>query len=219
MSYTTPDFGDDIIGMLAADGYTVHEGDPEGDGGHGFWFSWAAPGMSSYESGPTKNSELAAWASAMRHRIENSSIPLSMGSVEPADTITCTLTYTDQACYGLMCTAAEGGIRYWADIVGRKLHKVPGSLVQDYTSFEAEVQDGPIQCDHPDIEAAEIDRFTIDASLIRTGIRRLLAPGAQISPAIRNDVALLGIDGEHAPDADSADAIVQFAVFGELVFG
>lgn len=26
-------------------------------------------------------------------------------------------------------------------------------------------------------------------------------------------------DPEHAPDADTADAIVQFAVFGELVFG
>lgn len=126
---------------------------------------------------------------------------------------------TDQTCFDLMCTAIEGGINYWADVGKRTRALREGETIPDYTSFEADVQDGPVSCDHPDIEAAEIGRFTIDPGMIRDGIRRLLAPGAQISPAIRNDVLLLAADPEHGPDADSADAIVQFAVFGELVFG
>ena len=126
---------------------------------------------------------------------------------------------TDQTCYDLMVAATEGGINYWADIIKRKGQKRDDSSIPDIVSFEADVQDGPISCDHPEIEAAEIGRFTIDPGMIRDGIRRLLAPGAKISDAIRADVMLLATDPEHGPDADSADAIVQFAVFGELVFG
>ncbi len=127
---------------------------------------------------------------------------------------------TDQACYDLMVTASEGGINYWADIIRRQRARHPDSeIVWCLVAFEADVQDGPISCNHPDIEAAEIGRFMVDPGMIRDGIRRLLAPGAKISPAIRRDVALLATDPEHCPDADSADAVVQFAVFGELVFG
>ena len=154
----------------------------------------------------------------MPNLVQIPGLPIS-GQPEAADTVPCTLTYTDQACYDLMCTATEGGINYWADIIKRTGQKRADSAIPDIVSFEAEVQDGPVSCDHPEIECQEIGRFTIDCGMIRDGIRRLLAPGAQISPAIRNDVAMLGIDPEHAPDAGSADAIVQFAVFGELVFG
>lgn len=118
-----------------------------------------------------------------------------------------------------MCTASEGGINYWADIIKRRGRAREDSPVPDIVSFEADVQDGPVTCDHPEIEAAEIGRFTIDPDMIRAGVRRLLAPDAQISPAIRNDCAMQLTDPEHAADADTADAIVQFAVFGELVFG
>jgi hypothetical protein len=137
-----------------------------------------------------------------------------------AITIPCTLTYPDQLCYDLMCTAAEGGINYWADIIGRKMRKVPGSEVPDYESFEADIQSGPVACDHPDIEATEIGRFTMDAATMRQGIARLLAPNAQVSPATRNCVLLMGMDSEaDQGDAETADSIVQFAVFGEIVFG
>lgn len=126
---------------------------------------------------------------------------------------------TDQTCYDLMVAATEGGIQYWCDILKRKGQKRADSNIPDIVSFEAIVQDGPISCDHPDIVAAEVDLLTIDPGMIRDGIRRLLAPGAKISPTTRADVLLLASDPEHGPDADSADAIVQFAVFGEIVFG
>lgn len=128
------------------------------------------------------------------------------------------LQFFDRSMTSLMTTAVDrdyGAIRYWADVGRCKVDPSDG----DVATFEADIIDGPVSCDHPDIPAAEIGRFTCDVQLMREGIRRLLAPGAQISPAIRNDVALLGLDPEHSPDADSADAIVQFAVFGELVFG
>lgn len=127
-------------------------------------------------------------------------------------------TLADQQCYDIMCTATEGGINYWADIIKRKGKLRDDSEIPDIVSFEADVQDGPVSCDHPEIEAQEIGRFTIGPDMIRAGLRRLLAPGAEISPAIRNDAVLQLVDPEHASDADTADAIVQFAVFGELVF-
>lgn len=128
-------------------------------------------------------------------------------------------TLADQQCYDLMCTASEGGINYWCDIVSRKGQMRDDSQIPNIISFEADVEDGPVSCDHPEIAAQEISRFMIDPGMIRDGMRRLLAPGAKISPAIRNDAVLQLVDPEHAADADTADAIVQFAVFGELVFG
>lgn len=149
---------------------------------------------------------------------DGSLIEASVSTLEPG-TVTLEHRLSDQACYDLICTACEGGINYWADVTSKKRQRHEGSDVPDIISFEAAIQDGPVTCDHPDIKAAEIDAFMIDPGMIRDGIRRLVAPGAEISPAIRNDAVLTLTDEEHAPDADTADAIVQFAVFGELVFG
>ena len=113
----------------------------------------------------------------------------------------------------------ETGIRdaIWADIT-RILRDNPTDL--NVVEFEAEVsEEGPVTVDHPDIPAAEVSRFVCDRQTMRDGIRRLLAPGANVHASIRNDVMLLCTDPEHAADADTADAVVQFAVFGELVFG
>lgn len=159
--------------------------------------------------------------SAGEHLLEtfNDDSSLQGCQVGDADAILLPFNLADSTCFDLMCTASEGGINYWADIIKRKGQRREDSPVPDIVSFEADVQDGPVTCDHPEIEAAEIGRFTIDPDMIRAGVRRLLAPDAQISPAIRNDCAMQLTDPEHAADADTADAIVQFAVFGELVFG
>lgn len=139
-----------------------------------------------------------------------------------AITIPCTLTYPDRLMRDLMTTAVEGGIGYWCDLTKRP-ERMPATDEHEglnVVSFEAEIQDGPVACDHPDIEAAEIGRFTMDAATMRQGIARLLAPDAQVSPATKNCVLLMGIDCEaDQGDAETADSIVQFAVFGELVFG
>lgn len=141
-----------------------------------------------------------------------------------AITIPCTLTYPDRLMRELMTTAVEGGINYWCDLTKRPERVTGGDFDEaedmNVITFEADIHDGPVACDHPDIEAAEIGRFKMDAATMRQGIARLLAPDAQVSPATKNCVLLMGIDAEaDQGDAETADAIVQFAVFGEIVFG
>lgn len=68
------DFYAEVVALLRADGYQVYEADPE-QTEYGFWFTWAKPGAG-IEVGDTLASEEAAWVDALRHRLENSSIPL-----------------------------------------------------------------------------------------------------------------------------------------------
>lgn len=78
MSHDTTDFAGDVCRQLQDDGYTVHMGNtadgPESSGKH--WFTWMKPGMSDAEVGPTCDTALAAWASALAHRIANSEVEL-----------------------------------------------------------------------------------------------------------------------------------------------
>lgn len=86
MSYTAPDFSDDVIKSLTADGYVVLGRDSDGndlepehctDEAEGvFWFTWAAPGMAECEVGDDCDNPLLAWLSALRHRLANSTIPM-----------------------------------------------------------------------------------------------------------------------------------------------
>lgn len=78
MSYTAPDFSDDVIALLSGEGYALSEGkETDGDELAGkFWFTWAVPGMADCEVGETCDSETAAWYSAVKHRFENSAIEM-----------------------------------------------------------------------------------------------------------------------------------------------
>lgn len=71
-------FADAVRQQLTEDGYSVHQGSSnDGDELAGrFWFCWAVPGMADAEAGPTCDSELEAWSTALAHRLANSSIPL-----------------------------------------------------------------------------------------------------------------------------------------------
>ncbi|CAB4158679.1 hypothetical protein UFOVP703_25 [uncultured Caudovirales phage] len=239
MSYTPPDFADDVQRLLQAEGYEAHQladDDARSEGGNaGFYFTLTRPGWAGIETGPTRDTEAEAWLSALEHRLATSTLDLHpvhdaqapLPQQPAVGELDITLHYSGRALSDLIETAADnpyGSIRYWCDIVKCESRPANGSADDDtaerfWLAIEADVQDGPVSCDHPEIEAQEIGRFTCDHDMLRAGIRRLLAPGADVSPAIRNDIALLGIDSEHAPDAGTADAVVQFAVFGELVFG
>ena len=78
MGHDTTDFAGDVRRQLHDDGYTVHLGETadglELSGKH--WFTWVKPGMSEAEVGPTCDTELGAWSSALAHRIANSEIAL-----------------------------------------------------------------------------------------------------------------------------------------------
>lgn|GEM_PF-3271126 len=286
MSYTTPDFADDAMDLLQADGYEVHEeadDDTRSDGGTaGHHWTLTRDGRR-VATGPSFESEHQAWLDALAHRLReraseapptpgSNTAPLTVRDLclieagllclrhvieqtngdppndvhdalpagiehpsEEADKLLARLIehkaraerfivleheLTDQAMSDLLTTAVESGtaaVRYWADIT-RILRDNPTDL--NVVEFEAEVsEEGPVTVDHPDIPAAEVSRFVCDRQTMRDGIRRLLAPGANVHASIRNDVMLLCTDPEHAADADTADAVVQFAVFGELVFG
>ena len=82
MSYTAPDFSDDVIARLRDVGYTVHGGDLNEDGSvtpfedqtdieaaDAFWFTWVQEGRD-IETGPTVGYELVAWSTAMEHWFE-----------------------------------------------------------------------------------------------------------------------------------------------------
>ena len=71
-------FADAVRHQLTEDGYSVHQGGSnDGDELAGrFWFCWAVPGMADAEAGPTCDSELEAWSTALAHRLANSSIPM-----------------------------------------------------------------------------------------------------------------------------------------------
>lgn len=81
------DFAADACRQLREDGYAVHEGTTadgsELAGRH--WFTWTKPGMADTEVGPTCDTELSAWASALAHRLANSEIALDViaGCTQP----------------------------------------------------------------------------------------------------------------------------------------
>ena len=69
MSYTAPDFTEDVQAALTTKGYTVCECDD------GFWFTWARPdGRGDIEVGDTYVEELRAWLAALQHWLENTDI-------------------------------------------------------------------------------------------------------------------------------------------------
>lgn len=80
MSNHEANFAGEVRRLLSAEGYVVHVGDPN-DGPElagRFWFTWMKPGMSEAEVGPTCETELAAWTSALAHRLDSSQIDLDL---------------------------------------------------------------------------------------------------------------------------------------------
>lgn len=71
-------FASDVERRLRADGYEIHHGtqaDSDGLAGR-FWFTWAKAGMADCEVGSTCDTALAAWSSALTHRLSNSAVPM-----------------------------------------------------------------------------------------------------------------------------------------------
>lgn len=99
-------------------------------------------------------------------------------------------------------TALEGGIGYWSQAT---LYR-PGE--DGDSRFKAEV------VDEDDAE------LVIDASTILEGLSRSLDSRARINSRLQADIRS-ALDEQCAGniDADAADVIVQFGLFGEIVYG
>ena len=114
------------------------------------------------------------------------------------------VTLTEQDIDDIMCTALEGGITHWcraANPVGKRLG--------EYAS-EQIARGGSLML--YDIESSDKWELTLDKFL--RGLTKAIEDGAPITINAED-----GSVDMSDMDADCADTIVQYALFGEVVFG
>ena len=111
----------------------------------------------------------------------------------------------------IITTAIEGGTGYWALVHEYKWSERPPSEVYAVIS-EDEEQIGS--------EAEAPGYHRIDIDVIAKGIGRIREDAFPINSHLKAEILLADRENEGGDiDADSADAIVQAAIFGELVYG
>ena len=109
----------------------------------------------------------------------------------------------------IVCTALEGGINYWccdAEVVGEYL----GEWASDQISRGGTLKLYDIESD---------DVWTLDKAKLLNGISLAITNGFLLEyewAKFENEI--ITIDTCQI-DAEVADAIIQYALFGELVFG
>lgn len=115
------------------------------------------------------------------------------------------LTVTAQDIDDIMCTALEGGITGWccaANVVGDYL----GEYAHEQISRGGKLE----LCD-----AESDDKWVLTRDMLLSGIKQWAEWGGDPCLAIRGNGTL----DTSEIDAEIADMIVQYAVFGEVVFG
>ena len=97
----------------------------------------------------------------------------------------------------VLVTATEGGINYWADVQRRSLKDITAAIVP--------IDETPLYLQDDDLRAA---------------IAKIFRGDVEINPEIWRDI-VCAVAQEDASDIDAegADAIVQIALFGEIVYG
>jgi len=113
-------------------------------------------------------------------------------------TVKKTIKVTDENIDDLMCDALEGGITYWCDRVD-----VVGDYLGEYASDQISRGGELILYD-----AESDDKWSLTLDKLLNGIKKAFEEGY--------------FDGDFDSseyDAGTADAIIQFALFDEIVFG
>lgn len=110
---------------------------------------------------------------------------------------------SDQFAADVICTAVEGGINYWAVVL--KWDGEGSALVEDHDKKTGPEVAWPV---------------TINKDLIQKGID-LLSEGKITLNTDTLGSILVGatMDDAGDVDAEAADAIVQAAIFGDIVYG
>ena len=112
-----------------------------------------------------------------------------------------TVEYDNQCIDDIMITALEGGITYWCDRI-----EVVGDYLGDYASDQIS-RGGTLRLYVPD----EKKWFELTLEKFVKGLEKVVG---ERSP----DIVYEGkIDADEI-DADDADAIIQYAIFGEIVY-
>ena len=112
------------------------------------------------------------------------------------------ISVTDQDIDDIMAAALEGGICYWCgdvDVVGKRL----GRYASDQIS-----KGGKLIL----YDAEEDDRYELTREKFMSGLKMWLENGGA------DRISDGGLEVSEI-DADDADAIVQYALFGEVVYG
>lgn len=104
----------------------------------------------------------------------------------------------------IMCAALEGGITYWCDRA-----EVVGKRLGEYASEQIS-RGGTLRL--YDAESCDVWELTCDKLI--EGFKCWLEAGSSDTGVLIGDEV-----DTSAIDAECADAIVQFALFGEVVFG
>ena len=116
---------------------------------------------------------------------------------------------TQQDVDDIMVSALEGGICYWSDCV-----EVVGRYLSEYAS--GQISRGgklKIHVDEP-FDEANTEWYELDMEKFAQGFRLWLENGGDRYGAVSNgEVDTCEIDGE------MADLIIQYALFGEVVYG
>lgn len=113
---------------------------------------------------------------------------------------------SDQLCADILSIAIEGGIGYWAEAQDIKRTAGDDWEYAEYTLIDAE---GDEEWQH-----------VVGFAAVRRGIEMLLAPEARVTGDTKGNVkAAVLRDDAGFVDAGDADAIIQFACFGEIVYG
>ena len=123
-------------------------------------------------------------------------------------TVTVDIELKDEFLSDVMCIALEGGIGYWcvaSKIVRSTLQNSPLTYMQ----FNAS-----------DVDGDDFKSVPVNFDTIANGIKLALEPDARINGATREAI-FRGVTCNDAGeiDADAADAIVQFGMFGRIVYG
>jgi hypothetical protein len=103
----------------------------------------------------------------------------------------------EQFCKDVLCTAIEGGSNYWAKI--QNVKRVKGEYVEASFSDYEDEEDTPVH-------------VTTDSIVNACGKLAEAYPTRTITSHI------LTLDAGYI-DVDDADMIIQFAVYGKIVFG
>ena len=125
-------------------------------------------------------------------------------------------TITDQSAADLLTTAVEGGTNYWAavsdikrdadlNVLSVKFHEedyYKGTLFTPYGQYD------------------EVGR-SVDLNAIKNAVERILTEKIEfVGSRFIEELDRLRVDPEDVSwDADTADVVVQVAIFGKVVYG
>lgn len=117
-----------------------------------------------------------------------------------------TKTDRDEFLDGVIITAVEGGIGYWSVCHSYKWRNRPEVIAV-------------IQETDGDGEGFG-DKITLDRDMVRKGIKEILSGETNVGSYLTKMVAAANATNDGCElDADGADAIIQVACFGNLVYG